>query len=552
MLYKKSFYCLFITNMIFNKTISDKQFTILECLVIIGLAAVPLFVNFPYRVNIFLSWEGAYRMYLGQTPYKDFGLPMGYGYWIIPSVFFHLFGPFFSSLIKAQFFINIVSGLTFRGILTTFNISEGKRFLSVLVFCISYSFFNFWPWYNHTVFVYQFIGFYFLLHTLLQNPGVARSYGQLVVASFFLFLSFFTKQDGGALGVLIAFGIIIYHVLAFKKYKEAGVFIGSFALVALAFVLPYINHDFGYWFNLGQKPHNSRFSLSDILDAIFGQSQWIKFYVFGIVLVLFTKFDSIKEFWKDKMLFTFSLLTIGILTEAAIVQVTSYTPPDNNIFYHSFAFAFLFAMLHFKFSFGKVGFALLGFSLVMLWWSGAYWKYIGRIVKRYIPQTEQGVGEEIVSKNTFMIERDTSFVNVPESEWILSGFEAFDGVYMPPSTVEGMRKIKNMQMFNSSVKPKVLNMTELTPLAHVLQYDFELGQPLWYHKNVAVFDKGITVFCEKIANKEYDLVLFERVPYLNNFYPDEVLEALQKNYKQIDTFLAPRRPTDSTIEVYVK
>ncbi len=538
--------------MILSKTISNKQFTILESLLIVGLAAVPLFVNFPYRVNIFLSWEGAYRMYLGQTPYKDFGLPMGYGYWIIPSVFFHLFGPYFSSLIKAQFFINVIAGFTFRGILTTFNIAEGKRFLSLLVFCISYSFFNFWPWYNHTVFVYQFIGFYFLLHSLLQNPGTIRCYVQLVLASFFIFLSFFTKQDGGALGILIALGIMIYHVIAVKKYKEAGVFIGSFALVAIAFILPYINHDFTYWFNLGQKPHNSRFSLSDILDAIFGQSQWIKFYFLGIVLVLVTRFNSVKEFWEDKMLFTFSLFTVGILTEAAIVQVTSYTPPDNNIFYHSFAFAFLFGMLHFKFSFGKLNFALLGFCLVMLWWSGTYWKYIGRIVKRYIPQTEQQAAEDVISKNTFMIERDTSFVNVPESEWILSGFKAFEGVYMPPSTVEGIKKIKAMPMFNASGTPKVLNMTELTPLAHVLGYDFELGQPLWYHKNVAVFDKEIALFCEKIRNKEYDLVLFETVPYLNNFYPDEVREALLENYQLVDDFLAPRRPTDSTIEVYVK
>ena len=490
--------------MILNKTISNKQFTILESLLIVALATVPLMVNFPYRVNIFLSWEGAYRLYLGQTPYEDFGLPMGYGYWMIPSLFFHLFGPYMSSLIKAQFFINILSGFAFRGILTTFNISSGKRFLSLLVFCISYSFFNFWPWYNHTVFVYQFIGFYFLLHSLLQNPTIIRNYIQLVLAGFFFFLSFFTKQDGGALGILIALGITFYHVLVSKKYKEGGIFIGAFVLVALLFILPYINHDFGYWFNLGQKPHNSRFSLSDILDAVFGQSQWIKFYFFGIVLLLFTKVNSIKEFWEDKQLFTFSIFAIGILLEAAIVQVTSYTPPDNNIFYHSFAFAFLFSVLHFNFSFEKLKFVTLGFVLVMLWWSGAYWKYIGRIVKRYIPQTEQVAGQEGISKNTFMIVRDTSFTDVPESEWVLSGLKAFDCVYMPPSTVEGINKIIAMPMFKSEVKPKVLNMTELTPLAHELQYDFELGQPLWYHKNVAVFDKEIALFCEKIANKEYD------------------------------------------------
>ena len=35
-----------------------------EIWLIVILASVPLFASFPYRLNIFLSWEGAYRMYL--------------------------------------------------------------------------------------------------------------------------------------------------------------------------------------------------------------------------------------------------------------------------------------------------------------------------------------------------------------------------------------------------------------------------------------------------------------------------------------------------------
>ena len=41
----------------------------------------------------------------------------------------------------------------------------------------------------------------------------------------------------------------------------------------------------------------------------------------------------------------FTLLTLGILAEAAIFQVTSYVPEDNNIFFHSFAFVFIFSGL---------------------------------------------------------------------------------------------------------------------------------------------------------------------------------------------------------------
>src|SRR6476620_9053607 len=91
-----------------------------EIIIIILLACVPLFASFPYRLNIFLSWEGAYRLYIGQLPYRDFGMPVGYMYWVIPAVFFKIFGPQMITLVKAQAFINILAGLSFRSICKSF------------------------------------------------------------------------------------------------------------------------------------------------------------------------------------------------------------------------------------------------------------------------------------------------------------------------------------------------------------------------------------------------------------------------------------------------
>lgn len=129
--------------------LSDRQIFTIELILIVGLASIPLWISFPYRVNIFLSWEGAYRLSLGQMPYRDFGMPTGFVFWVIPALFFKLFGPYLITLIKAQVFINVISGLSFRSILTTLGVHPGIRLASVLLFCISYSFFNFWPWYNH-------------------------------------------------------------------------------------------------------------------------------------------------------------------------------------------------------------------------------------------------------------------------------------------------------------------------------------------------------------------------------------------------------------------
>ena len=126
-----------------------------EIFIIVLLACIPLFITFPYRVNIFLSWEGAYRISHGQLPFREFGTPLGGMYWVIPAFFFKIFGSKMITLIKAQVFINILSGLAFRSILNSLSVDRGVRLASVLLFCLSYSFINFWPWYNHSVIVYE-------------------------------------------------------------------------------------------------------------------------------------------------------------------------------------------------------------------------------------------------------------------------------------------------------------------------------------------------------------------------------------------------------------
>src|SRR5688500_14579409 len=133
-----------------------------EIAIILLVAIAPVFATFPYRINIFLSWEGAYRISEGQLPCRDFGMPVGYVYWLIPALFFKIFGPFLITLIKAQAFINLLSGFAFRSIFKSFGISPAIRFLAVLVFSLSYTFPNYWPWYNHTVFVFELIALAFL------------------------------------------------------------------------------------------------------------------------------------------------------------------------------------------------------------------------------------------------------------------------------------------------------------------------------------------------------------------------------------------------------
>ncbi|HWV69132.1 hypothetical protein [Chitinophaga sp.] len=530
---------------------------IAESIIIIALALVPLFVTFPYRVNIFLSWEGAYRISSGQIPFRDFGTPLGYGFWIFPALFFKLFGPELISLVKAQVLLNIMAGFAFRSIMKSMGVQPGVRLLSVLVFVLSYSFFNFWPWYNHTVIVFELVGLSFLFRALFSDSRI-RKYGNMLVAAFFIFLSVFTKQDGGGMAFMLCLVFVAYNSLQTRRWLDLPIFVGMFALVAAIMILP-LMPGFGYWFNHGQPPHSSRLAVNDFTDEIFGSSNWIKAYVVLVVLCMVAKVKEWGAWLQQRREVLFALLTLGILGEAAIFQVTSYTPPDNNIFFHSFAFAFIASYLFELLKININSFRpLLGATfLVLFWWSGTWWKYIGRFTDRLFPAQEAAAAgpghENVVNRHNYMLNNDTT--DVPVSSWVYSNLKPFRKIYMPASTVKGMENIMALPVVTEKKGDiKVLNMSELTPLAAAMPYKLETGPdyPLWYHLGVGMFNRQLATFTQKIRDHHYDLVIYEYAPTLNNFYPFALRCELKQHYHQVDSFLAPRRPTNAIIEVYVK
>ncbi|TDX01925.1 hypothetical protein [Dinghuibacter silviterrae] len=629
-----------------------------DAFLIIAFSLIPLALHFPYRVNIFLSWEGAYRLYLGEVPYRDFGVPMGVGYWLLPAVFFKLFGPSMLSLIKAQVVLNIIAGLSFRSLLRRLDVPFGVRVASVLVLCLSYILVNFWPWYNNTDILYGIVGINLLLGALAPAAGAlaagaappasapaphpdasGRRFLYLLGAAFFLFLSFFTKQDGGFLMFAIAAALVVHDGLATRRWNNALLFFGLYVLIALVVILPFTRYTFGYWFNHGQPPHTARLSPRDMIQEFLEASQWIKFYLLLVLLIVLAKGRRLgwKAFWSNRREVSFLLVTVGILGAAAVFQVTSYTPPDNNIFFHAFAIAYVLDGVTFLTAWapdspGRLAWLLAG---VLLWWSGSYWKYIDRISSRIFPgpamATVSPTGENVINEHTYMINLDTTHYE-DESTWEqVPDMPAFKRIYMPPSTVAGIQRLRKMPEFTggpipvgdgmmganpmgatttgaattagakavpdaasptdkgingggmmphggsanpsasdpwapgpgmapmtrtlpAGVRPHVLNMSELTPLARELNFTEDKGpmEPLWYHLGVCMFNREADTVCARIARGGYDLVLFEYVPGLNNFYPFRVRDSLKVHYVLVDSFLAPRRPTNGVVEVYRK
>jgi hypothetical protein len=568
-----------------------------DTLLIIGISLIPLALHFPYRVNIFLSYEGAWRLYSGQVPYRDFGLPMGFGYWLMPALFFKVFGPSMMSLIKAQVLLNILGGLAFRGILKRLDVPWAIRLGSVLVWCLSYIQPNFWPWYNHTDILYGIMGLYLLLEAFGARTGWTRL-ACAVGAGCLLFLSFFTKQDGGMLMIGIGAALALYNAWIGKRWRLAFVIGGAFVITAFLLIFPFTRYSFGYWFNHGQPPHTARLSVPDILEAFFNGSEWIKFYLLLIILLIGAQVyqRGWRSVWTDRTQGLFLILTMGVLGAAAVFQVTSYTPPDNNIFFHAFALAYILTTLARWLPFltpvsgagpgfgsgdrpGSPWNVALLLGAILLWWSGSYWKYFDRLGGKWLHpastapvaptgETVSATGENVINRHTFMRNLDTAY-REDESTWVgVPDMPSFHKMLLPPSTVAGMERLKAMPMFaggglgaaeaaGAAARPHVMNMSELTPLVRELDFTEDKGpmEPLWYHLGVCMFNREADTVCARIRNGAYDMVLYEYVPVLNNFYPFRVRDSLRSAgsvYVQVDSFLAPRRPTNGWIEVYVR
>lgn len=553
--------------------------SIFEVAIILIFASIPLLVNLPYRSYVYLSWEGAYRLSEGQAPFRDFGLPLGGMYWVVPGIFFKVFGPQVITLVKAQFFLNVVSGLTFRTILKTLKFNPLIILPAVLLYCLSYSFQNFWPWYNHTVIVYAFLALLFCVKSIF-NESPKKKWVFPLLASFFAFCSIFTKHDAGVLSFLLCICLFVYLALVEKKWIPLLVYLGGSIVFIGGAILYFSQYGFLYWFNYGQNPHNARLDFRDLINTFLNASEWIKFYIVVIVLLVIISAKSFKEFICDKSSFVPFFLTLGVLGIASIIQVTSYVPENGNIFFHSFAAAFI---LNYLFSRQPIiknkGVTVMVLSLgIVLWWSRLPWEYAQRLFfkdKGAKVNNSSADGENVVNMHNAKNFRSEGVQNesgtdehssenaqkgsiaANQKKWVLAPIPILKNITIPRSTADGIERVKNLDIVKQKAGKglNVLNMSEVTFLAAVLPYELERNHqaPLWHHLGVGMFNKQLAMYTNRIENNYYDLVLYEYIPTYNNFFPFGIQESLKKHYEKVDEFNAPRANNyQMTVEVYIK
>jgi hypothetical protein len=503
---------------------------IIDFLIVLPFLILPLLVKLPFRVNIFLSWEGAYRLSIGQVPFQDFGMPMGFGFWLIPTLFFKIFGPTFATLIKAEVFINFLSLAALRGILYNLRVKPLIVTLALLVFALTYVIYNFWPWYNHSVVVYEMIAIYFL--TLYgRGKSTRRNLFGAIMAGIFTFLALYTKQDVGGICLLFSLFLLVYVLWKDNAWIPLVAYLGSFSVMAMLLIWPFADDGFFYWFNYGQSPHDSRVTLGALLDVVFAQSIVEKVYLILLIGGLFLSVPSFREFFANQKLFFVTSICALMITQSMVTRVSSPLPTDHMTYFHAFGFvgaALFLPWDKWKDSIVNVAIAIIVVGFVF---STGTWKYISGM----IPTNANATAE----------------AQPAAAPWVEGSLRTFKRVLIPVGTNEGIERLMALPVMKKE-DLKVLNMSELTPLAYECGFAPATGTPLWFHMNVGMFQKEVNEIKQRLNDGYYDLVLFEHIKSLPTFYPLDIQDQLHKLYFKFDTFPAPRKLEDGTIEVFIR
>jgi hypothetical protein len=438
-----------------------------------------------------ITFEGSYRIYLGQIPYKDFFSPVGPVSFLLPALFFKLLSPNWSTFILSQFFLNVLSLLLVSNILVKIGVRPGVRYIALLFHTVFYLLLQTHPWYNTT-------GAFLLLactRTAMSPRWTGISWTGILSG-----IAILTKQDFGILSVAVS-GIIIVLVglgsdlksffpnIDWQNKREfflpillrLGVFsISIFSIIFLFAVCTDSDH-FLYWFNYGQLPHDRRhFGISDFIGNSFG--------TLGVITA------AISLARNNFRLFISSVF----ITAASISRTTSGLG-----FTHYYFAAFI---------------PLIIDELIRL---KIKWKILILIVVAYTsfrvmirPMTDvYHVFQNIVQnrpEHFFFDHQKLSgpLHNMPDTLLAFS-----HKVMAPEKTIDALLSLKqspfNLSALATGKHPKVLNISELTPIYSELNAPPPTGLPLWFHTKVSLFPNEILKINKILNSGEFDLILLQ-------------------------------------------
>lgn len=464
---------------------SDKyiDYAIIFACALIGICFLE-FRDLVYFRDYSIIFEGAYRLSLGQIPFRDFGMPVGPVSFLIPAILFKVFEPNWTYFMWSQQVLNVFQLFLIYCIFSKLNISPLVKRGAVVLHAVLYLAFLTHPWYNVS-------GWIMMLAAGLFALGSNRI--SFALAGLFAGLAFLAKQDFGILSFVISIIFISvksigfqnnFDLRALKNRKNINdlisnliVFLLFAALIIFAFIYGTDVEKFGYWFNYGQEPHKHRSLHMGALLTI----------AFGLTLVF------IGLIFKS-----FSIFIAAIFITAALVTKETSGLFFTHYYYVSFSFVLMMELWRLKIKYFFRLPVIVILSAMLLTGPVRHFYYIFEAVLLSQPEP---------------FNFNYRNVSAPVKKFPPE-LQAFKGSMAPQQTIDTVLRLKLIkERWDVSNQEKhnfrVLNISELTPIYSELNAEPPFQLPLWFHTNISLFPSEIEKINSIFLAGYYDLVLLQ-------------------------------------------
>lgn len=461
---------------------------------VIAMCLTGLFITFEIRDFVYfrdyaITFEGAYRIFLGQIPYRDFGTPVGPASFVIPALFFKLFEPNWTVFLLSQQFQNACMLVLVYALLGRIGTRSITKWIALIAFSVFYLLLLTHPWYNITGAILLFAG------TLCS---LSSSRISILAAGLMAGLAVLAKQDFGLLTLLVAGFIVAVVSLGSDRDKilpslnslwnkerlrnfAINQLLFSLASVSIIFIFVMITdaEKFSYWFNYGQAPHKAR-SIS-LQSLLFGG-------VVGGGMALIALACN-----------NFRLLLASIFIVAATVSRTT----SGLHFTHYYFVAFLPVMideclrLRIQFKVLVLLVALSGTSRMMIGPLNDVYRVVESLSLNQPEHSAfdyRSISRPVVG---FPTELQTFSLRT----------------HAPPQTIDTILELKRISAEKGNIEAgstiKILNISELTPIYAELGSTPPKGLPLWFHTKVSLFPQQIDQLVGILSGQEFDIILLQ-------------------------------------------
>jgi hypothetical protein len=483
-----------------------------------------------------ITYNGARLIHEGYKPYTDFGIATGVGNFILPYLAFKLLGIGYNSLYILQSFEHVLCLILSFKILEIMIQDKQK---TKIVFIIFSFFFTLSvinkvkiPFYNSEFLIYQLSAYYFILLSQISKGWKANIYS--ILTALFVFLTLQVKQDFGGLLILIVFVYYSYHYILEKNWKKPLVFLISFVVFILFFLMIVDIGDFLYWFNYGQAHHPIREILNKLKYNLLNSTTviYILFMIiFYMSMLIIQKGKNVMHEGIGK--FTFPILLVGLGVENIITLTSSNFP---SLVYSA---PFLLSAIVVIAIQNKSIFIAVTTSILYLICLGndllkGLIFYEKNIIVNSIKMLK---GEKVKAETTTSVFKDFGIsVEFEENQK--------DFIYCL-NVLDSLYKIKK--------RPLVMaNFTDLPFETHVPSQRVK-GLPLWPDNDVLLFDREKKMYLKLLEESKFDIIFIYNIEYSGYYFTNYVFqEKSRQNYHHIYKFNLKKYEGKRSISVMLK